>query len=37
MPHHETSALHVAENRTFRPRAKQIALRYFFVQELSIV
>ena len=29
-----TSALHVAGNRTFSPRAKYIALRYFFVQEL---
>ena len=29
-----TSALHVAGNRTFSPRAKHIALRYFFVQEL---
>ena len=29
-----TSALHVAENRTFRPRAKHVALRYFFAQEL---
>ena len=29
-----TSASHVAGNRTFRPRAKHIALRYFFVQEL---
>ena len=29
-----TSALHVAENRTFSRRAKHIALRYFFIQEL---
>ena len=29
-----TSALHVAGNNTYRPRAKLIALRYFFVQEL---
>ena len=29
-----TSALHVSGNRTFSPRAKHIALRYFFVQEL---
>ena len=30
-----TSALHVAGNRTYIPRAKHIALRYyFFVQEL---
>ena len=29
-----TSALHVAGNRTFIPRAKQIALRYLFVQDL---
>ena len=29
-----TSALHVADNRTYSPRAKHIALRYFFVQEL---
>ena len=28
-----TSALHVAGNRTFSPRAKHIALRCFFVQE----
>ena len=27
-------ALHVAGNRTFNPRAKNIALRYVFVQEL---
>ena len=26
--------LHVAGNRTYSPRAKHIALRYFFVQEL---
>ena len=32
-----TSALHVAGNRTFSPRAKHIALRYFLVQELLIV
>ena len=29
-----TSALHVAGNWTFSPKAKQIALKYFFVQEL---
>ena len=30
-----TSALHIADNRTYIPRAKYIALRYyFFVQEL---
>ena len=29
-----TSALHVAGNRTHSPRVKHIALRYFFVQEL---
>ena len=29
-----TLALHVAGNRTYSPRAKHIALRYFFVQEL---
>ena len=29
-----TSAIHVAGNRTYSPRAKHIALRYFFVQEL---
>ena len=30
-----TSALHLADNRTYIPRAKHIALRhYFFVQEL---
>ena len=29
-----TSTLHVAGNRTYSPRAKHIALRYFFVQEL---
>ena len=28
-----TSALHVAGNRIFSPRAKHIALRYVFVQE----
>ena len=28
-----TSALHVAGNRTYSPRAKHIALRYIFVQE----
>ena len=30
-----TSVLHVAGNRTYSPRAKHIALRYFFVQELE--
>ena len=29
-----TSALHVSGNRTFSPRTKHIALRYFFVQDL---
>ena len=30
-----TSALHIADNRTYIPRAKHIALRhYFFLQEL---
>ena len=29
-----TSALHVAGNLTYSPRAKHIALRYFFEQEL---
>ena len=29
-----TSALHVAGNRTYSPRAKPIALGYFFVQGL---
>ena len=30
-----TSALHIADNRTYIPRAKHIALRYYFcVQEL---
>ena len=29
-----TTTLHVARNRTFSPRAKHIALRYVFVQEL---
>ena len=29
-----TSASHVAGSRTYSPRAKRIALRYFFVQEL---
>ena len=29
-----TSALHVAGNRTYSPRAKHIALGYFFVQKL---
>ena len=29
-----TSTLHVAGTRTYSPRAKHIALRYFFVQEL---
>ena len=28
-----TSTLHVAGHRTYSPRAKHIALRYFFVQE----
>ena len=28
------SALHITGNRTYSPRAKYIALRYFFVQEL---
>ena len=28
-----TSALHVVGNRTYSPRAKNIALRYFLVQE----
>ena len=28
------SALHVADNRPYSTRAKHIALRYFFVQEL---
>ena len=28
------SALDVAGNRTYSPRAKHIALRYFFVQEI---
>ena len=31
-----TSALHVAGNRTYSSRAKHIALRYFFVQELVV-
>ena len=31
---YNTSALHVADNHTYSPRAKDIALRYFFVQEL---
>ena len=30
----KTSALHVAGNRTYSPRAKHVALRYLFVQEL---
>ncbi|CAN0444133.1 unnamed protein product, partial [Ascophyllum nodosum] len=30
-----TSTLHVAGNRTYSSRAKHIALRYFFVQELA--
>ena len=34
MPHHETLALHVPENRTFSPKAKQVTLRYFYVQAL---
>ena len=29
-----TSVLHVAGNRTYSPRAKHIALRYFFMQAL---
>ena len=29
-----TSALHVASNRTYSPHAKHIAPRFFFVQEL---
>ena len=29
-----TSVLHVASNRTYSPRAKHIALSFFFVQEL---
>ena len=29
-----TSARHVAGNRTYSPRAKHIALRYCFVEEL---
>ena len=29
-----TSALHIADNRTYNPRIKDYALRYFFVQEL---
>ena len=28
-----TSALHIAGNRTYSPRAKHIALRYLYVQE----
>ena len=32
----KTSALHVASNRTYSPRAKHIALKYyFFVQKLA--
>ena len=30
----KTSALHFAGNRSYDPRAKHIALRYFFVQEV---
>ena len=30
----KTSALHLADNRTYNPCAKQIALRYFLVYEL---
>ena len=29
-----TSALHVACNRTYSPRAQRIAMKYLFVQEL---
>ena len=29
-----TSTLHVAGNRTYSSRAKHVALRYFFIQEL---
>ena len=29
-----TSALHVAGNRTYSSRVKHVALRYFFIQEL---
>ena len=29
-----TSALHVAGNRTYSSRVKHVALRYFFTQEL---
>ena len=29
-----TSALHLASNRTYNPRAKHIALRYFFVHKI---
>ena len=29
-----TSALHVTKNRTYIPRVKHVALRYFVVQEL---
>ena len=29
-----TSALHVAGNRTYSSRVKDVALRYFFIQEL---
>ena len=28
-----TSALHIAGNRTYSPRAKHITLRYFFVHK----
>ena len=31
---YNTQALHVAGNRTYYPRAKHIALRYFFIQGL---
>ena len=30
-----TSALHVAGNRTYCARVKHVALRYFFIQELA--
>ena len=30
-----TSALHVAGNRTYSSRVKHVALRYFFIQELG--
>ena len=29
-----TSALHVAGNRTYSSRVKHVALRYFFIQEI---